>query len=81
MSVFSKFSSSSGINHPAHGRVGLNGCGPTRLSIHEIPQHRQKQTNPLRTARLNVGTLGGRSNEIVEVMSRRGIDLCCIQEC
>ena len=81
MSVLSKFSSSSRVNHPAHGKVGLNACGPTRSSICDIPRHKQKQTNAIRIASLNVGTLRGRSSEVVETMSRSGIDLCCIQEC
>ena len=81
MSVLSKFSSLSGVNHPAQGRVGLNGCGPTRSSICEIPRHKKKQINALRIAILNVGTLRGRSSEVVETMSRRGIDLYCVQEC
>ena len=80
MSVLSKFGSSSGDNHPAHGRVGLNGCGPTRQSIWEIPQHKQKETNSLRITSLNVGTLRGRSSELVEAMSRREIDLRCLQK-
>ena len=33
----------------------------------------------IRIAILNVGTMRGRSNEIVE-MSRRLIDICCVQE-
>ena len=45
MSVLSKFSSSSGANNPTHGRVGLNGFGPTISLICEIPQHKQKQTH------------------------------------
>ena len=81
MAVLSTFSSSNAVNHPAHSRVGLNGCGPTRSSICETPRHKHKQTNALRIASLNVGTLRGRSSEVVETMSRRGIDLCCIQEC
>ena len=47
--------------------------------FHDIIKN--KQTNTLRMASLNVGTLRGRSREVVETMSRRGIDLCCIQEC
>ena len=31
-------------------------------------------------ATLNVGTMRGRSSEVVETISRRGIDLCCVQE-
>ena len=33
-----------------------------------------------RIASLNVGTLRGRSSEVVETVSRRGVDLCCLQE-
>ena len=43
MSVLSRFSSSSGLNQPAHGRAGLNGCGLTRSSICEIPRYKQKK--------------------------------------
>ena len=42
MSVFSKFSSVSGVNHQAHSRVGLNGCGQTRSVIRKISQCKQK---------------------------------------
>ena len=34
----------------------------------------------IRIATLNVGTTKGRSNEIVEMLSRRLIDICCVQE-
>ena len=81
MSVCSKFNSLNGVIHPGHSRVDLKGCGPTRLSICEIPQHKQKQTNTLRITSLNVDTLRGRYSEVTETMSRRGIDLFCIQEC
>ena len=33
-----------------------------------------------RIASWNVGTMRGRSGEIVETISRRGIDVCCLQE-
>ena len=33
-----------------------------------------------RIVSLNVGTLRGRSSEVVETVSRRGVDLCCLQE-
>ena len=33
-----------------------------------------------RIASLNVGTLRGRSSEVVKTVSRRGVDLCCLQE-
>ena len=75
MTVFSKFLVSRGVKFPAHDRVGNIRCGPTRSPIHEIP-HQKK----FRIASLNVGTLRGRSNEVVETISRRNIDICCLQE-
>jgi len=36
--------------------------------------------NTLRIAALNVGTMKGRSSEVVETMERRGVDVCCLQE-
>ena len=62
------------MNFPAHGRVGKFRCGPTRLSIHET-LHKKK----FRTDSLYVGTLRGRSSEVVETMSRRSVT-CCLQE-
>ena len=49
--------------------------GLVRSSSCEIPRK-----SLFRIATLNVGTMRGRSSEVVETMSRRGIDLCCIQE-
>lgn len=75
MTVFNKFPSR-GVKLPAHGRVGKKSrCGPTRSSINETPHQKM-----FRIASLNVGTLRSRSSEVVETVSRRGIDLCCIQE-
>ena len=34
----------------------------------------------LRFGTLNVGTLSGRLNEVVEMLSRRKVDICCVQE-
>ena len=75
MTVLSKFLVSRGVKIPTHGRVGNIRCGPTRSSIREIP-HQKK----FRIASLNVGTLRGRYNEVVETISRRNVDLCCLQE-
>ena len=49
--------------------------GLVRPSSCEIPRK-----SLFRIATLNVGTMRGRSSEFVETMSRRGIDLCCMQE-
>ena len=74
MTVLSKFLSR-GVKFPAHGRVGKFRRGPTRSTIHETP-HQKK----FRIASLNVGTLRERSSEVVETMSRKSVDLCCLQE-
>ena len=34
----------------------------------------------LRVATVNVGTLRGRASEVVETVSRRNIDICCLQD-
>ena len=49
--------------------------GLVRSSSCEIPRK-----SLFRIATLNVGTMRGRSSEVVETMSRRDIDLCCMQE-
>ena len=40
------------------------------LSIHDT----------FKIASWNIGTMRGRSSEIVETITRRNIDLCCVQE-
>ena len=77
MSVLTKFS---GFNPSAHGRVGTDGCDPIRLPVWKISNHKQQKLNTLRIARdgsiLMMAQLG-----MVETVSRRGNDLCCVQEC
>ena len=67
------------------GRVGAaasgssSRCGPTRSSrakVSETPHPCVK----LRFASLNVGTMRGRASEVVETLTRRRIDICCVQE-
>ena len=71
MAVLSKFAQYDGTgNYVAEGVVnGRVGCGPTRSSHMrnqcEIPHLK------FRVATLNVGTLRGRSGEVVETLSRR----------
>ena len=76
MIVLSKFFVRRGVKFPAHGRVTKSlRCGPTRSSNHETPHQKM-----FRIASLNVGTLRGISSKVVETVSRRGVDLCCLQE-
>ena len=45
--------------------------------------HRGKsceRPKPFRIGSLNVGTVKGKLHELVETMSRRRVDLCCLQE-
>ena len=76
MTVFSKFFVRRGVKFPAHSGVGKGlRCGLTRLSVH-VTSHQKM----FRIVSLNVGTLRGRSSEVVKTVSRRGVDLCCLQE-
>ena len=34
----------------------------------------------LRVGTVNVGTLRGREGEVVDMVNRRGLDFCCLQE-
>ena len=52
---------------------GRASSGLVRSSISKIPHN-------MRIASWNIGTLKGRSNEVVEAISRRSIDICCVQE-
>ena len=38
------------------------------------------QSDTLKIASWNIGTMRGRSSEIVETITRRNVDLCCVQE-
>ena len=55
----------------ARGR-GASGSGPSGESS-ECPKS-------FRVGTLNVGTMRRKSNEVVETVSRRRVDLCCLQE-
>ena len=59
---------------PGRGRVPT-GQGLPRPSASETPKKIK-----IRIATWNVGTLNGKSREIVEVMRRRKIDVMCVQE-
>ena len=51
-----------------NGRVDVR-CGRPQTDIKLLHQK-------LRIASLNVGTMRGRSSEVVETVTRRGIDVC-----
>ena len=48
-------------------------------TVIKLPDQKKLQER-LRAATVNVGTLRGRASEVVETVSRRNIDICCLQE-
>ena len=62
-----------GFVHPACPRVRTTGPSPNA-------QHDVGHPSQVRVATLNVGTLKGKESEVVETLSRRRVDLCCLQE-
>jgi len=60
------------IKTPAIGVIaqqGINGKWTTAV-----------QKELVRIGTVNVGTMRGRSREVVEMLARRGVDICCVQE-
>ena len=51
------------------------------LFYRTLPATAGDPINTLRIESLNAGLFRGRSSVVIETKSRRGIDLCCIQEC
>ena len=74
MSVISNFHENGTgkyIESVVNGRIET---GPVRSTSCETPHIKMK------VASWNVDTMRGRSSEIVETITRRNIDLCCVQE-
>ena len=66
----------------AHVRSSVR-CKPRQIVIqrlHQPEQEGEEKTVSFRYSCLNVGTLRGRSGEIVEMLERRNLDVCCAQE-
>ena len=63
----------------AHGRTGVR-CKPGQIVIKRLYQQDKDETLSMRLASVNVGTLRGRSGEILGMLERRDIDICCVQE-
>ena len=53
---------------------GRTGSGPISSTSCETPH------DTFKIAFWNIGTMRGRSSEIVETITRRNVDLCCVQE-
>ena len=62
-------------------RSGLRLPYQERIRLKELAQRRQqKAVTPLKVGTLNVGTLRGRSMELVDMLERRKINVLCLQE-
>ena len=73
MNVLSKFLKNGTGNYVEGVVNGRTGSGPVRSTSCEIPH------DTLKIASWNIGTMRGRSSEIVETIMRN-VDLCCMQE-
>ena len=62
----------------AHGKTQFR-CG-TGQTVIQLPHQPDSEVMKFRLCSLNVGTLHKRENEVVEMLERRSIDVCCIQE-
>ena len=61
----------------SHGRTDVR-C-EHRQTVTQL-SHRKVDSLLLRMASINVGTLRGRAYEVVEMLERRSVDVCCVQE-
>ena len=74
MKVLNKFLKNGTGNYVECVVKGRTGRGPVRSTSCETPH------NTFKIASWNIGTMRGRSSEIVETITRRNVDLCCVQE-
>ena len=74
MKVLNKFLKNGTGNYVEGVGNGRTGSGPVRSTSCETPHDTFKITS------WNIGTMRGRSSEIVETITRRNIDLCCVEE-
>ena len=74
MKVLNKFLKNGNGNYVEGVVNGRTGSGPVRSTSCETPH------DTFKIASWNIGTMRGRSSEIVETITRRNIDLCCLQE-
>ena len=74
MKVLNKFLKNGTGNYVEGVVNGRTGSGPVRSTSCETPH------DTIKIASWNIGTMRGRSSEIVETITRRNIDLCCVQE-
>ena len=76
------------LSHNCINGAGVNDEGPAHSRVSVGPEHRQTvikrsgnyNSDQFRIGSLNVGTLRGRTGEVVETLNRRRIDISCVQE-
>ena len=73
MKVLNKFLKNGTGNYVEGVVNGRSGSGPVRSTSCETPH------DTLKIASWNICTMRGRSSEIVETITRRNVDLCCVQ--
>ena len=74
MKVLNKFLKNGTGNYVEGVVNGRTGSGPVRSTSCETPH------DTFKIASWNIGTMRGRSSEIVETITRRDVNLCCVQE-
>ena len=72
----------SGMAHRRPRADVVHARGPLQLPRTGVRHARGKVKTKrhIRIASWNVGTMKGRSLEVVETLERRNIDICCVQE-
>ena len=58
----------------------VNGVGKAQMASGLKPQQLMDGRVKVRVGTWNVGTLSGKSRELVEVLKRRNVNICCVQE-
>ena len=58
----------------------LSGRGVLRITRWNVRADEERVGGVVKVCTVNVGTLRGRGRELVDMLARRSIDICCIQE-
>ena len=61
-------------------RQPLNGQGVLRIPGLNASAHKAREGGVLRVCTVNIGSMTGRGVEVVDMLARRGADVCCVQE-
>mgnify|MGYP001793075999 CR=1 FL=1 len=78
MAILSHLHTASYCEGVAHGRSAVR-CVQPPIVIQRMHQLQADKTK-FSVGNLNVGTMRGRSGEAVKMLTKRAVDLCCIQK-